>query len=291
MKNFPPPPPPPRRRYKRKAGFLFSKYLRVKEKKYGEKKGKGVGTISGEGKKLVEVLFWKFWVIIQKGNRRDREEGRKEGDEKGEASVGGMQQVWTIFFELPFVPFFSRSCWFFRYPWIHWKMNWISFFSNFFFCKSHRLSYILRFRNSIRVNESLFFHFSRSKVSFQLYLIIILYISIKGRTCILWMKILLLVLLLTWLSKTDSKEKEEKEEAFLSQIVSINSSFSSCTNRESSSQSPLPPFFHSPFLFILQGVVDQRYSINQGRSKGRKERKEREGAIGPGFCRDAEKSN
>lgn len=57
MKNFPPPPPPPRRRYKRKAGFLFSKYLRVKEKKYGEKKGKGVGTISGEGKKLVEVLF------------------------------------------------------------------------------------------------------------------------------------------------------------------------------------------------------------------------------------------
>lgn len=87
------------------------------------------------------------------------------------------------------------------------------------------------------------------------------------------------------------EEEEEEEKAFLSQIVSINSSFSSCTNRESSSQSPLPPFFHSPCLFILQGVVDQRYSINQGRSKGRKERKEREGAIGPGFCRDAEKSN
>lgn len=87
------------------------------------------------------------------------------------------------------------------------------------------------------------------------------------------------------------EEEEEEEKAFLSQIVSINSSFSSCTNRESSSQSSLPPFFHSPCLFILQGVVDQRYSINQGRSKGRKERKEREEAIGPGFCRDAEKSN
>lgn len=201
-----------------------------------------------------------------------------------------MQQVWTIFFELPFVPFSSRSCWFFRYP---WKMNRISFFSNFsFFVKVIVFRTFYVFENQYEsMNFYSFFHFCRSKVPFQLYLLIILYISIKGRTCILWMKILLLVLLLTWLSKTDSKEKEEKEEAFLSQIVSINSSFSSCTNRESSSQSSLPPFFHSPCLFILQGVVDQRYSINQGRSKGRKERKEREGAIGPGFCRDAEKSN
>lgn len=233
----------------------------------------------------MEVLFWKFWVITQKGNRR----GRKEGvGWEGRSVCGWHATSLDHFLRTSLRAILLAKLLIFPLSMDSWKMNWISFFS---FYKSHRLSYILRFRNSIRVNESLFFHFSRSKVSFQLYLIIILYISIKGRTCIVWMKILLLVLLLTWLSKTDSKEKEEKEEAFLSQIVSINSSFSSCTNRESSSQSPLPPFFHSPFLFILQGVVDQRYSINQGRSKGRKERKEREGAIGPGFCRDAEKSN